>query len=244
MSQNSFSEQNNYNEESVSSNFSHCYGSCIGTTRSYDTMVKRNEENVMSAVIMYYNKNGAIIVSDSRETKDLYVSNDNCQKIFQNENIIFSIIGLYKTNDINFKEIISKGLLDGKSIYEIMKQQYNGKTLQSLIPNDNCINVFCASKNGNIEVYDIYSNSEIYNKVKKTESELWSNIPSKLAPLYNGLAKRYAISAPDDKPTDYKEMYVFSMQQLIRFEEELEKITKIKSDIGGKVQVATIDFNN
>lgn len=231
----SYGSESSSSKKSFSCNHSSNYGIMFSNER-YE--VKTN----MSAMIMYFNEKGAIIVSDSRETTGLNVKTDECQKVWMNNEIIFGIIGLYNHKNANFKEIISQSLLNGKSIEETMNDSYNGIRLQKLIPSDETINVFYAKKNGEIGVYDITADNQLKNKIINKEDNLWTNIPKKLKCLYDGLCKRYAIVNEQDKPINYKHMFDFSMQQLIHFEEELEKITNIKSDIGGKVQSVFIEF--
>lgn len=227
--------------ESLFNEKAKCYDRQDST--SHDIILLNNlEEEVMSAMIMYYNSKGAIIVTDSRETKGLEVKN-NCQKIFYNENIIIGIIGLYENNNINFKNIISNELLNGKSIEEILKEKIVDKKLKDLIPENQRVTVFYAKQDGEVGVYDIYSNKELINLINKnSNSDLFKNIPNNIKPLFNGLCERYAICSSEDEPIEYENMFKFSMKQIIRFEEELEKETGIKSAIGGEVQFATIKF--
>lgn len=206
---------------------------------------QKSESNNMSAIIMFYDKNnGAIIVSDSRETTYLKAS-DNKQKVYQNENIIVGQIGLnYSFVDgkrVDFGQMIASKLLDGGTIDDALNQEIMNKKLIDLIPDDKCINVFYAKKNGEVGVFDIKRNDSLVN-LASDEIGIIRNVPSELTPLYMLLLKSFVEDRYCPNLEMNKDRLISIMEILVKIESEKEKCYLGQSTIGGKVQVASIKF--
>ena len=118
----------------------------------------------MSVLLIIFNKNGAVICSDSRENRNVYDYNDTI-KVRSNDSIIVGQMGIYKYNNVDFKTTITEGLLAGKELKQILSTKYKNtnKTLKELIPEGKMCTVFYAKKNGEIGVYDIKKDTELKN---------------------------------------------------------------------------------
>lgn len=171
-----------YTQPTVSDSFE-----WLTTGNTSGTISSRNEEKNMSAMIIYYNKQGAVIVSDSRETEG-FSYEDYKQKIYTTENMILGQMG-FNSSIINgvkieFGKLIVDAILDGKTIDEAINQKINDTELSKLIPNNQTITIFYAKKNGEVGVYDIKKDKYPYNNAT-APSNVLKNMAQPTSSLYN-----------------------------------------------------------
>lgn len=211
-----------------------------------NVIINNRDGDNMSAMLMYYDKNeGAIIVTDSRETSGESVSDDRI-KVYQNENIIIGQIGLNSTviDDVRVElsQMVVDSLLAGNSIDVAINQTYNDKKIFEYL-NDNNFVIFYAKKNGELGVYDIRKDGALENKINSSfNSNIYHNMPNALITVYDGLLNNVFVS--NYEGFEFKEAQLRSiMKMLITIEQEREKLHLGTSTIGGPVQCAVIKFN-
>ena len=197
----------------------------------------------MSVLLIIYNKNGAILCSDSRENRNVVDYNDTI-KIRSNDSIIVGQMGLYTYNNINFKTIITEGLLAGKELKEIVNTKYKNtnKTLKELIPEGKMVTVFYAKKNGEIGVYDIKKNTELKNLATYKTGYFRNTGASQKA--FDGLVDSYLKFDNNESVSSLLKKGEFLVKNFINLEEGYEKITNYPSIVGGYLQSAYIEFNS
>ena len=211
-----------------------------------DTLFSKNEEKNMSAIIMYYDKDeGAVIVSDSRETKGLDY-NDNKQKIYKNDKMIIGQIGLNYSyiNDkkVEFGKLIVDALLEDKAINEAIMQKIDGIELLKLIPENKSINIFLAKKNGEVGVYDIKKDSYPYNNAKE-DVDVFKNIAEPSSNFYNNYLHKLYIEDGFHFDLDDMENKLKSVMKIMLIAEKERENNQLGiSKIGGKIQCAKIRF--
>ena len=218
-----------------------------------DIIINNRDGDNMSAVIMYFKRNeGAILVSDSRVTLDsingkpISYSDDKI-KIYQNENTIVALIGLYTrnigTNKIELGQPVINSILAGNTVETAINQTINGKKIYEYLEKDNMI-IFYARTNGDIGVYNIFSNENAQNTITDALNDGYVKyVPQELEDVYTGLLNN--TFASNYEGFEFKEARLKStMKMLITIEQEREKLHLGISTIGGPVQSAVIKFNN
>lgn len=198
-------------------------------------------ENYMSAMLMVYNKNGAVITTDSRIVIDNIIFDEKI-KTYENSDIIIGYTGLNFDENVNFEEIIVEELLKGKNIEDIMNLNYNNQKLKDLIPDveGNNIHVYYAKKNGEVKAFDIRKD-DIRNFAENTSS--WViNAYVKNVDL-KGLMNKYFPNYFDDWTVEkLKEISIELIKEIIDEEVKYAEKNKNISYIAGKIQSKIINF--
>lgn len=226
---------------SLCENFNFQNAPNYGTISSNESYEVKN----MSAILFYYDINrGAILVSESRETRGFLFDDDKI-KLYSNENIIIGQIGLNSkkidNKEIKFGELIVNSLLEGKTIEEAVSQKIDGQILKDLIPVNQNINIFFATKNGKIGVYDICKDKELKN-IATANCDLFKNIPNNLKDIYDSLYVYYFKNCFENNLEILQERMKNIMEVLLDIEKRKEKLHLGQSTIGGEVQIKTIFF--
>lgn len=196
----------------------------------------------MSVLLIIYNKNGAVICSDSRENRNVYDYN-NTIKIRSNDSIIVGQMGLYNYNNVDFKTTITEGLLAGKELKQILSTKYKNtnKTLKELIPEGKMCTVFYAKKNGEIGVYDIKKNTELKNLATIKKGYFRNTGASRKA--FDGMVDSYLEFSDNESVSSLLKKGENLVGNFIKLEENYEKITNTPSIVGGYLQSAYIEFD-
>lgn len=196
----------------------------------------------MSILLILYNKNGAVICSDSRENSGV-INYNNTIKIRSNESIIVGQMGVYRYNNVDFKTTVTEGLLAGKDLKQIINTKYGNtnKTLKELIPDGKMVTVFYAKKNGEVGVYDIKKNTELKNLAIYKTGYFRNTGASKKA--FDGMVESYLKFQEDESVSSLLKKGEFLVSNFIRLEENYEKLTNTPSIVGGGLQSAYIKFN-
>ena len=195
----------------------------------------------MSVLLIIFNKNGAVICSDSRENRNVYDYNDTI-KVRSNESIIVGQMGIYKYNNVDFKTTITEGLLAGKELKQILSTKYKNtnKTLKELIPEGKMCTVFYAKKNGEIGVYDIKKDTELKNLANIKKGYFRNTGASRKA--FDGLVDSYLKFDDNESVSSLLKKGEFLVDNFIRLEENYEKISNTPSIVGGYLQSTYIEF--
>ena len=226
----------------------------------------QNKGVSMSIIVCFVNSKGVAMASDSREM--YYGENasyiDDKKKIYEDSDFILGQMGAnvyvnkkYETYDMNSE--LYNCLCNDFTIEKFFKLYYDGQTFlerfndckEELISDghkklaDNlAINLFYFNKSGMIRIYNIKDESSVINNAIEGDT-FYYNCSAK----YKDFVDDYINNRIKNKSIE--EMSVVELkcfakeviQETIKYANELEKETNEIAEIGGDIQLASLEFD-